>query len=183
MDKFFCKEIFYCICVLVYAAGCFVLAWSGKLAGLAGFVIAGALSLVFLKLDSFKEFSGGGFSAKLNQRVESIERDIAPIKSKETEPDGAAESDTPAERFALNEDTEKVLFSLTNSKYSWRTLSGLRADTAFDREKLRSILGKLENDGLVTRSTSASGKDIWGASEKGYVVDSLHSPGHDRRDA
>lgn len=81
------NNILYICCVLAYVGLSFYLAFLGKPAELAGFVVAGALSLAFLKLDSFKEFSGGGFSAKLNERVENIERDIGPIKSKETEPD------------------------------------------------------------------------------------------------
>lgn len=183
MDRIFWKEIFYSLCVLAYAAGSFFLALAGEAKGLAGFVIAGALSLVFLKLDSFKQFSGGGFSATLNQRVDRVERDIAPIKSKETEPDEPTDTDMPAEKFALNEDAEKVLFSLINSKYSWRTLTGLNADTGFSREKLKTVLQDLKQDGLVTKSNSSSGKEIWGASDKGYLVDSYHYPGHGRREA
>lgn len=63
MEQSKLKEFFYGASVLAYAGLSFYLAFIGKPAELAGFVVAGALSLVFLKLDSFKEFSGGGFSA------------------------------------------------------------------------------------------------------------------------
>ena len=52
------------LAVFIYAGLCFYLAILGMPAELAGFIIAGALSLAFLNLESFAEFSGAGFSAK-----------------------------------------------------------------------------------------------------------------------
>ncbi len=178
------NNILYICCVLAYVGLSFYLAFLGKPAELAGFVVAGALSLAFLKLDSFKEFSGGGFSAKLNERVENIERDIGPIKSKETEPDEVESApDAQADEFFLDKETQDVLFALTNGKYSWRTLGGLKSDTKFTRNRILEILAKLEKDGLATCNKSASGKEIWGATAKGHAVESLHSPGSNRENA
>jgi hypothetical protein len=179
--KIFMNSKIYNFCIFIFAGSSFYLAYVGKPAELAGFVVAGALSLVFLKLDSFKEFSGGGFSAKLKERVENLERDIAPIKSKQTDPESEASS--LPEHFFLGEESEKVLFSLTNGKYSWRTLGGLKADTKLAEKKLVSILKKLELDGLAYASKSSSGNEIWGATEKGYAVESLHYPRAERENA
>jgi hypothetical protein len=172
------NEVIYFFCVLAYAASSFVLAYLGKPAELAGFVMAGALSLAFLKLDSFKEFSAGGFSAKLKERIEAIERDIGPIKSKETEPDEVEPAgEALADECFLDKGFQEVLSALTNGKYSWRTLSGLATTTDLTRDRLLGILAKLEQRGLATTSKSGSGKKIWGATFKGHDMVAQHRPG------
>ena len=145
-------------------------------AELAGFAVAGALSLVFLNLEAFAEFSGGGFSAKLKERVEKIENDIEPIKSKATEPElpvNLESKDFDDDNTALNENKLKVLDALIEGKYSWRTMSGLIKDTQIPKDKLSEILSELEAESLVTASTSSAGKVIWGSTMQGNIFQSI----------
>ena len=116
-------DIFYGACVLLYGGSSFYLAFIGKPAELAGFVVAGAISLVFLKLDSFKEFGGAGFSAKLADKVSRLEKEIDPIRNKQTEPESSRKPATGVTRSSDEKAYEDVLFALTNGRYSWRTRS------------------------------------------------------------
>lgn len=168
------KECLYKIAVLTYAGLCFYLALRGMPAELAGFAVAGALSLVFLKLDSFAEFSGAGFSAKLKETVEKLKKDIEPIKSKETEPDSAQlineGSNGQEYESQLDHNKQLVLNSLVDSSYSWRTLTGVEADTKLPKDKISDILFELEQSDLAVSGKSSNGRTIWGATMKGYIA-------------
>ena len=106
------------------------------------------------------------------------------MKSKATEPE-ELESNTVSkpEDFFLDSDTQKVLFALTNGKYSWRTMGGIKADTKFRPSQVLNTLLRLEKDGLARKGKSSSGSEIWGATDKGYSVESLHFPGSNRENA
>ena len=174
------KEWLYRMAVLTYAGLCFYLALCGMPAELAGFAVAGALSLVFLKLESFAEFSGGGFSAKLKERVDRLQNDIEPLKSRETEPEPTQSSDKDDlkqdDETSLNEGSQQVLHSLTTSKYSWRTLTGIVADTKLPKDQISDTLFELEQCGLAVSSKSTNGRTIWGATMRGYITDAISSP-------
>ncbi|GIU53719.1 ArsR family transcriptional regulator [Shewanella sp. KT0246] len=170
------NKIIYKILVLLYAALCFCLAIKGMPAELAGFAAAGALALVFLNLEAFAEFSGAGFSAKLNQRIETIEKDMEPIKSKATEPEISAKPEMKngeTDSIQLDEDKLKILDALIDGKYSWRTITGLCQDTKISRDNLSELLTELEAEGLVTASKSAAGKVIWGSTMRGNIFHSI----------
>lgn len=62
-------------------------------------------------------------------------------------------------------------------------MGGLKTDTKLTRNQLLKILVKLESDGLATKGKSSSGQEIWGATDKGHTVDSLHFPGSSRENA
>jgi len=168
------NQILYKLLVIVYALLCFFLALEGMPAELAGFAVAGALSLVFLNLEEFAEFSGAGFSATLRKRVEKVEKDIEPIKSKATEPEALESSakkkiDDHSDE-GLGGDSLKVLDALVEGKYSWRTNLGLENATKLSREKLSEVLTEMEADELVTTTQSATGQVMWGATMKGHVT-------------
>ncbi len=170
-------KLFYKFLVIVYAALCFYLAFKGMPAELAGFAVAGALALVFFNLEAFVEFSGAGFSAKLNNRIENIEKEIEPIKSKATEPDiknkSSNEEPSSDSEESISKDSLKVLDALIEGKYSWRTIKGLRGSTKIPKEGLEEILTELEAAELVTTSKAATGKTIWGATMRGHVTHSV----------
>lgn len=168
------NHILYKILVIAYAALCFYLAVNGMPTELAGFVVAGALSLVFLNLEAFAEFSGAGFSAKLNKRMDSIEKEIEPIKSKATEPETiekTVKSKTGRDSSdGLGSDALKVLHALIEGKYSWRTIIGLEKETKLSSETLSEVLIGLEADKLVTTNSSSTGKRMWGATMRGHIT-------------
>ena len=114
-----------------------------------------------------------GSLQKTRERIDKLEKDIEPIKSKETEPE---EKSAPkiAEEFDLGSDSLKVLKALTNSKYSWRTMRGLESETKFESSKLAGVLQELEEKSLASSSKSSAGKTIWGATMRGYILVSLN---------
>lgn len=119
LSRLYLPELIYKALVLVYAGLCFFLAISAMPAELAGFLVAGDLSLAFLKLNAFSEFGGAGFIARINRNVKEIEKAIEPITSKETEPDrleGLSGNDETGSGLSLEENHRKVLVALTQSK-------------------------------------------------------------------
>lgn len=168
------KNEHYFLAIGIYVLLSYVLALLGRSAELAGFAVVGALALVFLKLDSFKEFSGGGFSAKLKERVDDIEKDLAPIKSKAIEPE-EVENTLNKTKFdeGLSKKALQVLDALVEGNYSWRTFKGLEASTKIPKSELEEILTELEADMLVTTTKSSAGKVIWGATSRGHVTYSV----------
>src|SRR5690606_9130507 len=141
-------------------------------AELAGFLVAGALSLAFLKLNEFSEFGGAGFIARINRDVKEIEKAIEPIKSKETEPDRLEEfagNDENESGLLLDESHRKVLVALTQSKYSWRTIGGIAKDANINENMVPDILFDLEQAGMAVSGKSSSGLVIWGSTMKGHI--------------
>ena len=156
------NEFIYRLLVLVFAGLSFYLANTGNAAGLAGFIVAGALSLIFLKLDAFKEFSGGGMSAKLHDRLDKVEQKLEPIEAHATEPD--ANNGKGEER---SDPSWRVLHALTNGEYTWRTFDGLRKETNLSDSELRETLIKLAADGVVGNKPFSS-RELWSATQAGY---------------
>ena len=177
------NAIFYSFMVMAFLGMSFTLAYLGKVAELAGFVVAGAFSLFFLKLDSFKEFSGGGISAKLKDRIDSLEADLEPIKIKETEPEAEEKDRVLNEElpeYGVDSDPEKddmdVLFAITNSKFSWRTAGGIKADTKLSMVKVKKALQRLQFKGLVMKTERADGKSLWSGTKSGFEYDQNNYP-------
>lgn len=172
LSRLYLPELIYKALVLVYAGLCFFLAISGMPAELAGFSVAGALSLVFLKLNAFSEFGGAGFTARMKNSVKELKRAIEPITSKETEPDRVERlpgDDETSSNLLLEEDHRKVLIALTQSKYSWRTIGGIAKDANLNESMVPDILFDLEQEGMAVSGKSSSGLAIWGSTMKGYI--------------
>lgn len=167
------------LAAITYASLCFYLALVGKPAELAGFAVAGAIALVFFDLKSFVEFGGAGFFAKIKQvreKVDDVEKNLAPILLKETDPDAETEIDKPSDsEYGLVDNSKYVLQAVTNRKYSWRTLSGIVKDTGIESSEVEDILHELEERKLVNTSKSSSGKTIWGGTLLGYIVNAYES--------
>ena len=162
-------EFIYRILVLAFAGLSFYLANIGNATGLAGFIVAGALSLIFLKLDAFKEFSGGGVVAKLRERVDKVEQKLEPIEARETEPD--ANSEKSEDR---NDPSWRALHAMTNGKYTWRTFGGLRKETNLSASELGEVLIRLAADGLATNNPFSS-RELWSATQAGYVLSRVYN--------
>lgn len=168
------------LAAVIYGALCFYLAWAGKPAELAGFAVAGAIALVFFDLKSFVKFSGIGFSAIIRQveeKVDDVEKRLAPILLKETDPDINDDSklNVASETLSdLDKSSLSVLHSLTNKNYSWRTLSGIIKDTGLDQSKIKDILHELEDKNLADTSKSSAGKTIWSATLRGHIVSAYY---------
>ena len=147
--------------------GAFVLVLIGDAATLTAFIVAGALCLTFLKLDSFKEFSGAGFSAKLKERVDQLEQDLEPIIEKEIEPENtSSETDSKLNRSRPTEEQLSVLLALSDSKYSYRTSTGLSKSAKLNKVQVSEALVYLMEYGFAKKSQTTN-KDLWRATKSG----------------
>lgn len=159
--------------VATYVIASFILALLGKPAELAGFVVAGALGLVFLRLDEFKEFSGGGFSAKLRERLDEIQEELEPIKLKETEPDRSGEVTEETQRkIGLNPEEIRVLDAVSNSRYTWRTQRGVAKELKLDAEIIAGVISSLVDQSLVSKTVSGD-RELYSATQTGHIVSML----------
>lgn len=167
----------YLIAIGIYVGLAYLLALLGKPAELAGFAVVGALSLVFLKLESFKEFSGAGITAKLRDQVNDIQKDLEPIKAKATEPEDTPQSEQmPEELLKLTVQDEKAkdaLLALTGGQYSWRTIHGVAKSTQQSPSEALSTLQLLIDAGLAVKGSSSSGRELWGPTVRGSIVGAM----------
>ena len=167
----------YIIAIVIYVALAYFLALIGKPAELAGFTVVGALALVFLKLDSFKEFSGGGITAKLRDEVKSMGNDLEIIKLKETEPEIESEPEgLPQEILELKEkdpNAEKALLALHNAKWAWRSIGGVAKETSQKPSEALNTLELLKIAELAEEGRSRNGAKLWSPTVRGSVVGAI----------
>jgi len=131
-------------------------------------ILAGALGLAFGNLEKFSEFSGAGFSAKMKEQVQAV-------LEKETE-------NTPAivqANSALVQDKTpefKVLQSLADPKYTWRTLSGIsKAAELIDVDTWKYLVQLIQKDLVRVGNKNKTGEMIWALTPEGRQVVSAHT--------
>jgi len=177
----------YIIAVVIYVALAYILALIGKPAELAGFTVVGALALVFLKLDSFKEFSGGGITAKLRDDVKSMGVDLDKMKLKETEPEIESESEgLPQEIVELKDkdpNAEKALLALNNAKWTWRSIGGVAKEISQKPSEALTTLELLRISGLVEEGRSRTGTKLWSPTVRGSIVSAIIESGKNNNGA
>lgn len=142
-------------------AGTFWFGLHGRPTEMGLSILAAAIGLAFANLDKIEWFKGGGFEVRmLKQQVEAL---IA----KEAEPPTKDESAGLQVRgYGLDDETRRVLLALGNSKYTWRTQSGIERESGVPLLELQKALSWLAKNELVVRSgTEASAN--WGLSEEG----------------
>jgi hypothetical protein len=101
--------------------------------------------------------------------VENLKDEIAPIVSKETEPEKISGPGIRMEGYGYTgKEPELVIRALGNSKYSRRTVGGIQKDTDVPLSKVTETLEWLEANGLA----ASSGTEIryWGLTAKGRDV-------------
>lgn len=56
---------------------------------------------------------------------------------------------------------KKVIRAALNSKYTYRTVSGISRDASLDRDRVSEILKTLEDTGLARNKKDRAGNDVW----------------------
>lgn len=103
--------------------------------------------------------------------MEGIEKDVEPIISKETEAEGGEDSHSLLQfrAFSFNEDSKKVLSSLSSSKYSWRSLPGITKETGLYEQNVLNSLDWLSSNRLVVKTNGKNGT-LWGLTLEGRDI-------------
>uniref|UniRef100_UPI00405761D4 hypothetical protein n=1 Tax=Candidatus Electronema sp. TaxID=2698783 RepID=UPI00405761D4 len=160
------KRIMQVCSFLVLLLGSTLFGSFGKTAEMGLAIVAGCLSLAFANLDKIAKFKGAGFEAEMRDKVEDIQGKVDTITAKETEPSGLA-----IRAYSLNDDsTKQVLKCLGDSKYTWRSLSGISNDAKLSMDNVQKSLNWLNSNGLAIQLGLArqDRQENWGLTEEGW---------------
>lgn len=130
--------------------GSFYFGCVGSPAEMSLIIVASALGIAFSNIDRIREIKGVGFEAKLIDA-------IGPIIAKETEmptEGGLKVTFTPSIYLARTD--ADILKSLGNSKYTWRTITGVVKDTNYPVSTIRDGLTNLTKLGLAVQSETGT---------------------------
>jgi DNA-binding MarR family transcriptional regulator len=147
-----------------------VLAFFGRGAEMT--VVAGftAVCMAFLKLEKFSEFSGIGFSAKLRE----VEKNLEAITVRETEVDieEASSQFGFASAIQVSSVGLKALKAIEDSKFTFRTASGISKNLNIEQNTARRTLKELEEKGLVSKIVTSRRTVAWNITALGraYLV-------------
>jgi hypothetical protein len=95
------------------------------------------------------------------KKVDDLEESIEIIEDLEI-PTGLKQSIKEIRNFSLAEpEVERVVESLSSSKYSLRTIQGISKETEISVDKIKSLLEHLLEQGFIERKVGSNGKDLW----------------------
>lgn len=140
--------------------GSFFFGYAGKPTEMGLCILAGALSLAFANIDKISKFKGAGFEAEMRDKVEAM-------VAKEAEPSTDREAaGIVAIGYSLDEEAKQVLKCLGNSKYTWRSVSGMSKEAGLSASTVRRSVQWLSRNALVVQA--GLGKQVnWGLTEEG----------------
>ncbi|MDP3795594.1 MAG: hypothetical protein Q8R06_00390 [Polaromonas sp.] len=123
-------------------------------------ILASVLALAFTNIDKIRKFKGAGFEAEMRDKVEAM-------VAKEAEPSSDAQPAAfTVKAYGLDENTRKVVKSLGNSKYTWRSLTGLARESGLPASTIKVALHWLSENGLAV--AAGVGRQVnWGLTEEG----------------
>ncbi len=126
------------------------------------FIFGGLCLITSIFSDKFFDSLGD----KILKKVEDVENTMSEIEDSNNEIDDIDEIilehiKPGSQKDESNEEITKVIKSITNSKYSYRTITGIEKDTNINRNKLTSILMNLKNDGFAINKKNSKGNNIW----------------------
>jgi predicted transcriptional regulator len=141
--------------------GTFTFGLLGKTTEMGLCILAGAISLAFTNIDKISKFKGAGFEAEMREKA------VDAIIAKEAEPE---QNETglifSLKSYGLDENTRQVVNALGNSKYTWRTLSGIAKESGLSKNAIKESVNWLMLNGLVIQAGSKIYAN-WGLSEDG----------------
>lgn len=111
---------------------------------------------------------------KLGEKQSELEEEFEPIKAKETEPEGPPTNEIEEDEALLyqgrdeREDELSILFAITNSDYSWRTVGGIKGEVKMKQSHVKEVLKNLESKNLVKQYVRDDGKQLWAATGHGF---------------
>ncbi|ABW66230.1 hypothetical protein [Desulfosudis oleivorans] len=151
-----------------------ILSFLGKSTNLATYGAA-FLCFIFSQLHRFESFEGLGLKAKVRDIEETVDTLISSSAS-----DTEEKIDTPVSIEDLTKELnlshsseaalDTILRRLQDSKFSFRSISGLAKDTRMTRHTVESVLARLYDLGYLHKAHSKSKGLLWSLSEKGKAV-------------
>jgi len=124
-------------------------------------ILAAAIALAFSNIEKIKRFKGAGFEAEM------LEKQVEAMIAKEAEPEVKEEqSIRSVKAYSLDESTRSVVIALGNSKYTWRTISGIIQESGQSSALVRRAINWLMTNDLVVQAGMAKSPN-WGLSEEG----------------
>jgi predicted transcriptional regulator len=124
-------------------------------------ILAAAIALAFSNIEKIKRFKGAGFEAEM------LEKQVEAMIAKEAEPEAKEEQSTfRATGYGLGEQTRLVVQALGNSKYTWRTISGISQESGQSSASVKKAINWLVMNDLVVQAGTAKSTN-WGLSEEG----------------
>jgi len=142
-------------------AGTFAFGLLGKTTEMGLCILAASIGLAFSNIEKMKRFKGAGFEAEM------LERKVEAIVAKDAEPAPEAERTSfQLKAFGLDEAARSVVKALGNSKYTWRTATGIAQESGQTSTAVKKALEWLSLNELIVRA--GTGKVVnWGLSEEG----------------
>ncbi|MGA6107961.1 hypothetical protein ABS648_07455 [Pseudomonas solani] len=141
--------------------GTFILGLLGKQAEMGLCTLATAIALAFSNIDKMKRFKGAGFEAEMFEK--QFEAMIAKEAEPETKPTPTAYASIG---YGLDESTRAVVIALGNSKYTWRTISGIAQESNQNLISVKQALNWLKANDLAVQAGTFKNSN-WGLTEEG----------------
>lgn len=146
----------------------------GKPTEAAVCIVAACLALVFIDLDRYESFKGGGFEAKLRE----VKAKVDAMQEAQTEPVAEPRKVLPplqgpktkgefrdADRVFRN--AMRLLQAIGESKFTWRYARGLRQETSLSPAEVQEALSFLTKWNLIRESEGGDGQPIYAITEHG----------------
>jgi predicted transcriptional regulator len=145
----------------VLLAGPITFGMLGKPTEMGLCILAAAIALAFSNIEKIKRFKGAGFEAEM------LEKQVEAMIAKEAEPETKDESPFIISKgYGLDDATRGVVRALGNSKYTWRTISGIAQESGLNTASVKRAINWLTMNGLVVHAGTAKSTN-WGLSEEG----------------
>lgn len=146
---------------ILLLAGSFAFGLLSKPTEMGLCILAAAIALAFSNIEKIKRFKGAGFEAEM------LEKQVEAMIAKEAEPEAKEEQpEFRATAYSLDESTRLVVKALGNSKYTWRTISGISQESGQSSASVKKAISWLAMNDLVVQAGTAKSTN-WGLSEEG----------------
>ncbi len=125
------------------------------------FVFGGLCIVTAIFSDKFFDSIG----EKILNKVENVENTVKELEDSKNEIDDAEQvifdNIKSDKKEAQKENIKKVIKEIVNSKYSYRTISGIKKDTNLEKDEIIGILVTLRDNGFAENKKNNKGNDIW----------------------
>jgi predicted transcriptional regulator len=146
---------------LTLLVGTFIFGLLGKQAEMGLCTLAAAIALALSNIDKMKRFKGAGFEAEM------FEKQFEAMVAKEAEPETKPTPSTYTSiGYGLDESTRAVVIALGNSKYTWRTISGITQESNQNSVSVKQALNWLKINDLAVQAGKYKNSN-WGLTEEG----------------
>lgn len=158
---------------ILLLAGTFAFGLLGKTAEMGLCILAASIGLAFSNIEKMKRFKGAGFEAEM------LEKKVDAMIAKDAEPAPEAErTGFQLKAYGIDEATRSVVRALGNSKYTWRTPTGIAQESGQTSAAVKKALDWLGLNDLVVQA-GAGRVTNWGLSEEGRnLYNSITTPGN-----